>query len=90
MFAKSTVIDNWQVFVVFFIHAKQLHALSFIVIRTHSITRMKFFCRLEMPMLISTYSHTRKAMIQITERLVSTKELLAQMTTAFFAPAPLF
>jgi len=29
-------------------------------------------------------------MIQITERLLSTKELVAQITTAFFAPVPLF
>ena len=29
-------------------------------------------------------------MIQVTERLLSTKELVVQMTTAFFAPVPLF
>ena len=44
-----------------FLHAKQLHALSFIVKGVHSIRRTTFFCRLEMPMLISTYSHNMQS-----------------------------
>ena len=60
MCAKSTVVDNGQDLVVF-LHAKELHALSFIVKGMHSITRTKFFRRLEMPMSISTVSYNMQS-----------------------------
>ena len=61
-----------------FLNAKLLHTLSFISKGIHSIATIKFLCRLLIAII-------RKAMVQITERVLSTKELVVQMTTAFFS-----
>ena len=68
--------------------------LSFISKGIHSIATLKFLCRPEIPMLITIYSHNTQSygsdntahIIRILFCIIlSTKELVVQMTTAFFS-----
>jgi len=60
MSAISTVVDYWQEFVVFTSKVFTF-TLSFISKGIYSIATMKFLCRLEIPMLITTYSHNMQS-----------------------------
>jgi len=60
MCARSTIVDYGQEFVVF-TREVVTFTLSFISKGMHSIVTIKFFCRLEIPMLITTYSHNTQS-----------------------------